>query len=98
MGDRAVEAPLGGREPTVEPARDVLDVAVQRAEVAVELGRVGDEVAGAALAEDDALGGPQLGDAAGEDDDPQQREHGDGGGRDGDDAGGGRQVVHGGEE
>jgi hypothetical protein len=45
VGDRAVEALLGGRQPRLQPGREVLDVAVQRAEVAVERGGVADEVA-----------------------------------------------------
>ena len=91
----AVEALLDGRQPGLEAGREVFDVAVQRAEVAVELGGVADEVAGVALAEDDALRRAQLRDPAREHDDPQQCDHRERPGRERGDPGGGRELVHG---
>ena len=93
--DRAVEALLDGRQPGLEAGRQVLDVAVQRAEVVVELGGVADEIAGVALAEDDALRRAQLRDPAREHDDPQQRDQRERAGGERGDPGGGRQLVHG---
>ena len=56
VGDRAVEAPLGALEPALEARHDVDDVVVQRGELALDVGGMGDEVA-LAVAEHDALVG-----------------------------------------
>ena len=55
VGDRAVEALLGGRQAPVEAQRGLLDVGPQRRDRLAELRRVGDEVARLGVAEQDPL-------------------------------------------
>ena len=55
MGERAVEALLGGAQAPVEPRRGVLDERVQRPELRLQPGRVRDEVLAPALAQHGAL-------------------------------------------
>ena len=51
IGDRAVEALLGGRHPRVEPLGDLLDPPVQRLEGRLQAAGVGHEIVAAAAAE-----------------------------------------------
>ncbi len=93
--DRVVEPPLRGGHSRLEPRGHVLDVVVQRAELALQAGGVGDEVVRAALAEHDALIGPHAAEPQREDETAEQGDEGGPGGGESDDAGGAVEVVHG---
>jgi hypothetical protein len=95
VGDRAVEALLRRAETRLQAGGEVLDVAVQRAEVTVEPGGVRDEVARAVVPQDDPLVAAQARQSPRHDDHREERDHRDGGAGHGDDPGGGRQFVHG---
>ena len=94
-GDGAVEAPLGRREPRVEAGHHVADVVVERAEAAVELGGVGDEVLRRAAAQDRPLVGAQAAQRAHQHEHGDQRDERQAAGRQRDDPRCRGEVVHG---